>query len=50
MLRLFIDYPIGATVMTTAIFGFGSVALNLLTRHLLGFDLLLFVLYFLGLR
>lgn len=50
MLRLFIDYPIGATFMTSMIIGFGSVALNLVTRHLLGFDLLLFVLYFLGLR
>lgn len=50
MIRLFIDYPIGATFMTSMIIGFGSVALNLVTRHLLGFDLLLFVLYFLGLR
>lgn len=50
MIRLFIDYPVGATFMTSMIIGFGSVALNLVTRHLLGFDLLLFVLYFLGLR
>jgi hypothetical protein len=48
--RLFIDYPVGATFMTSMVVGFGSVAVNILSRHLLGFDLLLFVLYFLGLK
>jgi hypothetical protein len=50
MIRLFIDYPVGATFMTSMIVGFGSIAVNILSRHLLGFDLLLFVLYFLGLK
>jgi len=44
MIRLFIDYPVGATFMTSMIVGFGSIAVNILSRHLLGFDL--FCLFF----
>jgi len=49
MLKLFIDYPIGASIFTTAFLGFGSVGLNLICRYL-GFDLFLFVLLLLGVR
>lgn len=38
-MKLFIDYPIGATVSTVMLGGFGLTALNAITRYFFAFDL-----------
>jgi len=39
MLKLFIDYPVGATISTALLGGFGLTAINLLLRYFFAFDL-----------
>ena len=39
MLKLFVDYPVGATISTALLGGFGLTALNMITRYFFAFDL-----------